>query len=130
MTQMKTTQLSFTDEDIFQSCKFNMIMQIDNAKLMHLYKKSHIDLLSQFNQQNWKKILYKIFVALNLSFQIIENEHFRQLLQMLRSEITFVHYIKLSSMIFLKYDEIHAKIKQDLKESRQISIALNAWSSS
>ena len=33
-------------------------------------------------------------------------------------------------MIFLKYDEIHAKIKQDLKESRQIFIALNAWSSS
>ncbi len=33
-------------------------------------------------------------------------------------------------MIFLKYDEIQAKIKQDLKESRQISIALNAWSSS
>jgi len=29
-------------------------------------------------------------------------------------------------MIFLKYDEIHAKIKQDLKESQRISIALNA----
>jgi len=29
-------------------------------------------------------------------------------------------------MIFLKYDEIQAKIKQDLKELRQISIALNA----
>ncbi len=49
---------------------------------------------------------------------------------MLRSEITLVHCIKLLSMIFLKYDEIHAKIKQDLKESRQIFIALNAWSSS
>ncbi len=49
---------------------------------------------------------------------------------MLRSEITLVHCTKLSSMIFLKYNEIHAKIKQDLKESRQISIALNAWSSS
>ena len=33
-------------------------------------------------------------------------------------------------MIFSKYDEIQAKIKQDLKESRQISIALNAWFSS
>ncbi len=33
-------------------------------------------------------------------------------------------------MIFLKYDEIQAKIKQDLKESQQISIALNAWFSS
>ncbi len=49
---------------------------------------------------------------------------------MLRSEITLVHRTKLSSMIFSKYDEIRAKIKQDLKESRQISIALNAWSSS
>jgi len=29
-------------------------------------------------------------------------------------------------MIFLKYDEIQAKIKQDLKESQQIFIALNA----
>jgi len=73
--------------------------------------------------------LCKIFVALNLSFQIIENEHFQQLLQMLRSEITLVHRTKLSSMIFLKYDEIHAKIKQDLKELRQIFIMLNAWSS-
>jgi len=33
-------------------------------------------------------------------------------------------------MIFLKYDEIHAKIKQDLKESRHVFITLNAWSSS
>ncbi len=33
---------------------------------------------------------------------------------MLRSEITFVHCTKLSNMIFLKYDEIYAKIKQDL----------------
>ena len=49
---------------------------------------------------------------------------------MLRSEITLVHCTKLSSMIFSKYDEIHAKIKQDLKESRQVFIALNAWSSS
>ncbi len=49
---------------------------------------------------------------------------------MLRSEITLVHRTKLLNMIFSKYDEIQAKIKQDLKESRQISIALNAWSSS
>ncbi len=49
---------------------------------------------------------------------------------MLRSEITLVYCTKLSSIIFSKYDEIHAKIKQDLKESRQISITLNAWSSS
>ncbi len=48
---------------------------------------------------------------------------------MLHSEITFVHCTKLSNMIFLKYDEIQAKIKQDLKESRQIFITLNAWSS-
>ncbi len=49
---------------------------------------------------------------------------------MLRSEITFVHCTKLLNIIFSKYDEIQAKIKQDLKESRQISIALNAWFSS
>ncbi len=57
----------------------------------------------------------KIFIALNLSFWIIKNEPFQQLLQMLRSEIIFVHCTKLLSIIFLKYDEIHAKIKQDLK---------------
>ncbi len=49
---------------------------------------------------------------------------------MLHSEITFVHCIKLSSMIFLKYNEIHAKIKQNLKESWQIFVMLNAWFSS
>jgi len=37
-----------------------------------------------------------------------------------------MHCTKLSNMIFLKYDKIHAKIKQDLKESRRVSIALNA----
>ena len=72
----------------------------------------------------------QIFVALNLFFWINKNKHFQQLLQMLRSEITLVHCTKLSNMIFSKYDEIQAKIKQDLKESRQISIMLNAWFSS
>ncbi len=33
-------------------------------------------------------------------------------------------------MIFSKYYEIHAKIKQDLKESQRVSITLNAWFSS
>jgi hypothetical protein len=37
-----------------------------------------------------------------------------------------VHRTKLSNMIFSNYDEIYAKIKQDLKESQRVSIALNA----
>ncbi len=45
---------------------------------------------------------------------------------MLRLEITFVHRIKLLSMIFLNYNEICKKIKQDLKKSRRVSITLNA----
>ncbi len=45
---------------------------------------------------------------------------------MLRLKITFVHRIKLLSMIFSNYDEIRKKIKQDLKKSRRVSIALNA----
>ncbi len=45
---------------------------------------------------------------------------------MLRLEITLVHRIKLLSMIFSNYDEIREKIKQDLKESRRVFIALNA----
>jgi len=45
---------------------------------------------------------------------------------MLRSEIILVHRIKLLSMIFLNYDEIREKIKQDLKKLRRVSIALNA----
>jgi hypothetical protein len=36
-----------------------------------------------------------------------------------------MHCIKLSNMIFLNYDEIHAKIKQDLKKSQRVFIALN-----
>ncbi len=36
---------------------------------------------------------------------------------MLRSEIILVHRIKLLSMIFLNYNEIRKKIKQDLKKS-------------
>ncbi len=45
---------------------------------------------------------------------------------MLRSEIILVHRIKLLSIIFLNYDEIREKIKQDLKKSRRVSITLNA----
>jgi len=37
-----------------------------------------------------------------------------------------MHRIKLLSIIFLEYNDVHAKIKKDLKELRQISIALNA----
>ncbi len=35
---------------------------------------------------------------------------------MLRLKIILVHYIKLLSIIFLNYDEIRKKIKQDLKK--------------
>ncbi len=45
---------------------------------------------------------------------------------MLRSEITFVHRIKLLSIIFLNYDEIREKIKQDLKKLQRVFITLNA----
>ncbi len=45
---------------------------------------------------------------------------------MLRSEIILVHRIKLLSMIFLNYNEIRKKIKQDLKDLRRVFITLNA----
>ncbi len=45
---------------------------------------------------------------------------------MLRLEITFVHRIKLLSMIFSNYNKIREKIKQDLKKLRRVSITLNA----
>ncbi len=45
---------------------------------------------------------------------------------MFRLKITFVHRIKLLSIIFLNYDKIYKKIKQDLKELRRVFIALNA----
>jgi len=66
----------------------------------------------------------QIFIVLNLSFRIIKNKHFRQLLQMLRPNLTFVHRTKLLFMIFLKYDNICIKIKQDLKKLQRIFIAL------
>jgi len=44
---------------------------------------------------------------------------------MLRLDFTFVHRIKLLFMIFLKYNNIRTKIKQDLKELRRVFIALN-----
>ncbi len=69
----------------------------------------------------------KIFIALNLSFWIIKNEHFQQLLQMLRSEIIFVHCTKLLSINFLEIWWNSCKDKARFKESRQIFITLNAW---
>ncbi len=44
---------------------------------------------------------------------------------MLRLNITLVHRIKFLSMIFLNYDKIYKKIKQDLKKSRRVFITLN-----
>ncbi len=45
---------------------------------------------------------------------------------MLCSEIILVHRIKLLSIIFLNYDKIREKIKQDLKKLRRVFIALNS----
>ncbi len=45
---------------------------------------------------------------------------------MLRLNLTFVHHTKLLFIIFLKYDNIRIKIKQNLKKLRHISIALDA----
>jgi len=45
---------------------------------------------------------------------------------MLRLDFTLVRRIKLLSIIFSKYDKIRTKIKQNLKKSRRISIALDA----
>ncbi len=45
---------------------------------------------------------------------------------MLRLNFTLVHYTKLLFIIFLEYDNIRIKIKQDLKELRLIFIALDA----
>ncbi len=45
---------------------------------------------------------------------------------MLRLKITLVHRIKLLSIIFLNYNEIYKKIKQDLKKLQRVFITLNA----
>ncbi len=44
---------------------------------------------------------------------------------MLRLEIILVHRIKLLNIIFLNYNKIREKIKQDLKKLRRVFIALN-----
>ncbi len=44
---------------------------------------------------------------------------------MLRLEIILVYRIKLLSMIFLNYNKIRKKIKQDLKKLRRVFITLN-----
>jgi hypothetical protein len=69
--------------------------------------------------------LCKIFIVLNLSFRTIKNKYFRQLLQMLRLDFTLIYRTKLLFIIFLEYNNICIKIKQDLKKLRRISIALN-----
>jgi hypothetical protein len=45
---------------------------------------------------------------------------------MLRPNLTFVHRTKLLFIVFLEYDNIRIKIKQDLKKLRRIFIALDA----
>jgi hypothetical protein len=45
---------------------------------------------------------------------------------MLRLDFTFMHRIKLLFIIFLKYNNIRIKIKQDLKKLQCVFIALDA----
>jgi len=43
-----------------------------------------------------------------------------------RLDFTFIHRTKLLFLIFLKYNNIRIKIKQNLKKLRRIFIALDA----
>jgi len=67
---------------------------------------------------------------LNLFFQIIDNEQFQKLLQMLRSDLQIAHCIKMIIMILSHYKKICDKIRLNLTKSWCVFIALNAWSSS
>ncbi len=49
---------------------------------------------------------------------------------MLRSDLQIVHCTKMTIMILSHYKKIYDKIRLNLTESRRVSIALNAWSSS
>ncbi len=49
---------------------------------------------------------------------------------MLRSDLQIAHCTKMTIMILSHYKKICDKIKLNLTESRRVSIALNAWSSS
>ena len=102
-------------------------MQTDNAKLNFKQKKSRIDI--NFEQDRWNTQLKKIFLDLNLFFRTIDNNNFRELLLMLKSEMTLVHRIKLVDMLTKNYVAVRNQIKQDLKKSRRVHLALNAWSS-
>ena len=67
---------------------------------------------------------------MNLLFQIVDNEQFRKLLQMLRSDLQIAHYTKMIIMIFSYYKKICDKIRLNFTESWHVFITLNAWSSS
>ena len=69
-------------------------------------------------------------IDLNLFFQIVDNEQFRKLLQMLCSDLQIAHCTKMTIMILSHYKKICDKIRLNLTESRHVFIALNAWSSS
>ncbi len=67
---------------------------------------------------------------MNLLFWIVDNEQFRKLLHMLRSDLQIVHCTKMITMILSHYKNICDQIRMNFKESQRVFIALNAWSSS
>ena len=65
-------------------------------------------------------------MKLNLSFRTIDNSQFCKLLEILRSKITFMSRIKPSKMVLSNYNQVHEKIKKDVKDVLRIFIILNA----
>ena len=67
---------------------------------------------------------------MNWFFWSIDHSAFQQLLLSLKSDLTLCHHTKLQSMILSDYDQVQTHIRTDLKVSKCVFIALNAWFSS
>ena len=72
--------------------------------------------------------MIKVFIACDISYRTIENEHFKICLKMNRFTLILSHRIKLNQLVTTNYENIRDHFKNELKKIDRIFISLNAWS--
>ena len=63
---------------------------------------------------------------MNFSFYTIDNNDFREVLLILKSELTFVYRIKFVNILLKNYEIVRNQIKENLKDLRRMHLILNA----
>ena len=109
----------------------NIILIITNIYYEHRWfikisKKKFSKFINvEYSQNNFFNQLSNIVVVFNMFFRAIKNFAFRNLIQMLKSNVKFFEQIKFVEFIRKKHDVVKHTLFQNLKFDTKINITLN-----